>query len=49
MRTFDYSFLKNHIPGQIVSISNVISDLNAKETIRRKQNPKAFDALKQNL
>ena len=47
MRTFDYSFLKNHIPGQIVSISNVISDLNAKETIRRKQNPKAFDALKQ--
>ena len=20
MRTFDYSFLKNHIPGQIVSI-----------------------------
>ena len=47
MRTFDYSFLKNQIPGQIVSISNVISDLNAKETLRRKQNPKAFDALKQ--
>ena len=47
MRAFDYSFLKNQIPGQIVRISNVISDLNAKETIRRKQNPKAFDALKQ--
>ena len=44
MRTFDYSFLKNQIPGQIVSISSVISDLNAKETLRRKQNPKAFDA-----
>ena len=27
MRLFDYSFLKNQIPGQIVSISNVISDL----------------------
>jgi len=27
MRSFDYSFLKNQIPGQIVSISNVISDL----------------------
>ena len=47
MRTFDYSFIKKQVPGQIVSISNVISDLNARETIRRKQNPKEFDALKQ--
>ena len=46
MRTFDYSFLKNQIPGQIVSISNVISDLNAKETMRRIQDPKAFDAMR---
>lgn len=33
MRTFDYGFLKNQIPGQIVSISNVISDLNASQCI----------------
>ena len=42
MRTFDYSFLKNQIPGQLVSISIVISDLNARETISRKQNPKGL-------
>ncbi len=46
MRKFDYSFLKKQIPGQIVSISNVISDLNARENMRRMQNPKAFDALR---
>ena len=45
MRRFDYSFLKHQIPGQIVSISNVISDLNARESLRKMQNPKAFDAL----
>ena len=46
MREFDYSFLKKQIPGQIVSISNVISDLNARENMRRIQDPKAFDALR---
>ena len=46
MRRFDYSFLKYQIPGQIVSISNVISDLNARESLRKMQNPKAFDALR---
>ena len=33
MRKIDYSFLKYQIPGQIVSISNVISDLKSNQLI----------------
>lgn len=46
MRRFDYNFLKEQIPGQLVSISNVISDLHAKETMRRTQNQGTFEALR---
>lgn len=46
MRRFDYSFLKNDIPAQIVGISNVITDLNAREKFRKLQNEKTFEAMR---
>lgn len=46
MRRFDYSFLKNDIPAQIVGISNVITDLNAREKFRKLQNGKTFEAMR---
>ena len=39
MRIFDYSFLKNKIPNQILNLAAIIYDLRAKEEYRKKDNP----------
>ena len=46
MRKFDYSFLKNGIPGSIVGTIGIISDLNAKNQIRKMQYEQAFEELR---
>lgn len=46
MRRFDYSFLKNGIPGNIVGTISIISDLNAKNQIRKMQYEQAFEELR---
>ena len=46
MRKFDYSFLKNGIPGNIVGTIGIISDLNAKNQIRKMQYEQAFEELR---
>lgn len=46
MRRFDYSFLKNGIPGNIVGTIGIISDLNAKNQIRKMQYEQAFEELR---
>ncbi len=46
MRRFDYSFLKSEIPGNIVGTIGIISDLNAKNQIRKMQYEKAFEELR---
>ncbi|SFP86826.1 Fic family protein [Butyrivibrio proteoclasticus] len=46
MRKFDYSFLKKGIPGNIVGTIGIISDLNAKNQIRKMQYEQAFEELR---
>lgn len=46
MRKFDYSFLKKEIPGNIVGTVGIISDLNARNQIRKLQYEKTFDKLR---
>lgn len=46
MKRFDYSFLKNGIPGNIVGTIGIISDLNAKNQIRKMQYKQAFEELR---
>lgn len=46
MKRFDYSFLKNGIPGNIVGTIGIISDLNAKNQIRKMQYEQAFEELR---
>ena len=38
MRKYDYSFLKKEIPGNIVGTVGIISDLNARNQIRKEMN-----------
>ena len=45
MHRFDYSFLKSVIPGNIVGLSDVISDLRSKEEFRKIQYTDAFETL----
>ena len=47
MHRFDYSFLKSVIPGNIVGLSDVISDLRSKEEFRKIQYTDAFETLRQ--
>lgn len=47
MRKFDYSFLKNKIPGNLVELIDIISDLNAKEAFRKLQYESTFRMLQQ--
>lgn len=47
MRKYDYSFIKNIGQGQLFRLSNMISEINAKETIQKKDNEKAYNALVQ--
>ncbi len=46
MRKYDYSFLKKKIPGNIVGTVGIISDLNARNQIRKLQYEKTFDTLR---
>ena len=38
MHSFDYQFLKHDMPAELLGISGMISDLKARDTIRRSQN-----------
>ena len=46
MRKFDYFFLKKEIPGNIVGTVGIISDLNARNQIRKLQYEKTFEKLR---
>ncbi len=46
MHIFDYSFLENDISGNILSTSNIISDLKAREELRKTNNIKIFEELR---
>lgn len=47
MHKYDYSFLKNAIPGSIVGLTDVISDLKTKEEFRKFQYEETFEKLRQ--
>ncbi len=46
MRTFDYSFLKEAIPGNIVGLTDIIADLRSKEEFRKLQYGDTFEILR---
>lgn len=46
MRKYDYSFLKDSIPGNIVGLTNVISDLKMKGEFRKLQYGDTFENLR---
>lgn len=46
MKKYDYSFLKENISANILSISNIIVDLNKKEEFRKLQYEDAFEKLR---
>lgn len=46
MRTFDYSFLKTGIPGNITGLTTVIADLRAKEQFRKQQYTETFEEIR---
>ena len=47
MRKYDYSFIKNISYGQLLRLSNIISEISTKEKIQKEENKKAYDALVQ--
>lgn len=47
MKKFDYGFLKNDIPSNIIGLSGIIADLHAKEEFRKLQYGDAFESLRQ--
>ena len=47
MHKYDYNFLKDKIPGNIIGLTDIISDLKAKEEIRKLQYEDTFDKLRQ--
>ena len=47
MRRYDYSFLKNQIPGNIVGLTDIIADLRSKEEFRKLQYGDTFESLRQ--
>ena len=46
MHKFDYSFIKESVPGSIVGTTNLIADLNAKEDFRKLQYAETFCAIR---
>lgn len=48
MHQFDYLFLKEQVPGQIVGISNMIADLHGRESLRQTEHPELFRRLREN-
>ena len=47
MHKYDYNFLKDKIPGNIIGLTDIISDLKAKEEIRKLQYEDTFEQLRQ--
>lgn len=47
MHKYDYSFLKNAIPGNIVGLTDIIADLKTKEEFRKLQYEDTFEILRQ--
>lgn len=45
MRKFDYSFLKELVPSEILDITSIIYDIKGKEDYRLKNNPNSFSKL----
>lgn len=46
MKRYDYSFLKENVPANILNISNIIVDLNKKEEFRKLQYQDTFEKLR---
>lgn len=46
MHRYDYSFLKKSVPGNIVGLTDIISDLRTKEEFRKLQYSDAFEVLR---
>jgi len=46
MRKYDYTFLKNDIPNNIVRLTNIVFDLNARESFRKINNQETFESLR---
>ena len=47
MHRYEYSFLKNSIPGNIIGLTDIIADLRSKEEFRKLQYSSAFESLRQ--
>ena len=47
MHIFDYSFLKDTVPGNIVGLTDIIADLKAREEFRKLQYNGTFEILRQ--
>lgn len=46
MRRYDYTFLKDEIPGSIVGLTDVIADLRARGELRKLQYGEAYESLR---
>lgn len=46
MRVYDYSFLKTAIPGNIVGLTDIISDVRSREAFRKLQYQETFEHLR---
>ena len=46
MHRYDYSFLKKSVPGNIVRLTDIISDLRTKEEFRKLQYSETFEVLR---
>ncbi len=46
MHKYDYSFLKDSVPGNIVGLTDIISDLRTKEEFRKLQYSETFEVLR---
>ena len=47
MHKYDYSFLKDTIPGNIVGLADIIADLKSREEFRKLQYSETFESLRQ--
>ena len=47
MHIYDYSFLKDTIPGNIVGLTDIIADLRSREEFRKLQYSETFESLRQ--
>lgn len=47
MHRFDYSFLRESVPGSVIGVVDIISDLNAKEAFRQQQYKTTFEKLRE--